>query len=48
MRAERLADQQEKLGADWSRAAQVIRAIERDFGLKLTDVHPANIRLSNG
>jgi hypothetical protein len=39
-----LAEKQEQFGALWPRAAAVIRALERDHGLRLTDVHPGNIR----
>lgn len=41
-----LAEKQEQFGALWPRAAAVIRALERDHGLRLTDVHPGNIRFA--
>lgn len=39
-----LAEKQEQFGEDWARAAVVIVALERDYGLRLTDIHPGNIR----
>jgi hypothetical protein len=39
-----LEEKREQFGEDWPKAAAVIRAMERDFGLRLLDVHPANIR----
>ncbi len=41
-----LAEKQEQFGSLWPRAAAVIRALERDHGLGLTDVHPGNIRFA--
>ncbi len=41
-----LEEKQEQFGALWPRAAAVIRALERDHGLRLTDVHPGNIRFA--
>ncbi|MFM9997182.1 MAG: hypothetical protein ACKVU4_15445 [Phycisphaerales bacterium] len=39
-----LAEKQEQFGEDWPRAAGVIAALEREYGLRLTDIHPGNIR----
>lgn len=37
------AEKREQFGADWSKAAAVIRALER-LGIFMLDVHPGNIR----
>lgn len=39
-----LAEKQEQFGEDWPRAAGVIAALESEYGLRLTDIHPGNIR----
>jgi hypothetical protein len=43
--AEWLAEKREQFGLDWGKAAAAIRDLERRFGLRMTDVHPANIML---
>jgi hypothetical protein len=43
--AEWLADKREQFGTDWPKAAAAIREVERRFGLRMLDVHPANIML---
>jgi hypothetical protein len=43
--AEWLAEKREQFGADWPRAAAAMRELERDYGLRMTDVHPGNIML---
>jgi hypothetical protein len=43
--AEWLADKREQFGPDWPKAAAAIREVERRFGLRMLDVHPANIML---
>lgn len=42
--AEWLAEKREQFGDRWPRAAAVLRALERDHGLRLLDVHPGNIK----
>jgi hypothetical protein len=34
----------EQFGRNWPRVALILREFERDFGLRLLDVHPGNIR----
>ena len=40
-----LAEKLEQFERDWPKAAAAIRALERDFDLRMLDVHPGNIML---